>query len=206
MSAGKPFIIGLTGQTGAGKTTVSQVMLLHGFYHINCDRLTALVLKDGSESARDIGRQFPDFFMNGVFDRRKAAAALFSDSGLLARYNAAIFPHINKLISEMIGAAYAEGHGLILLDAPTLFEAGADKLCDAVISCVAPEKQRIMRIMERDNISEQAARARTAAQHDEQFFRAHSDYVIENGGAVSDAEKAAAETAELIKKRFEIKT
>ena len=175
-------IIGLTGQTGAGKTTVSGLFAEAGAFVINCDALTRNIVDEDELTDREIKRGFPDFFTEGRFDRVKAAAARFSDGELLRRYNAAIFPHITRLIDGVIREAEESGRGYIMLDAPTLFEAGMDKRCDKIISCTAPEELRIKRIMLRDGITEERARARISAQHTEDFFRSHSDFVIENGG------------------------
>ena len=194
----KPFMIGLTGQTGAGKTTAAKVMTeAYGeelLPHIDCDRATRNILTEDEEAREDIMRQFPEFFTDGAFDRRKAAALLFSDKALLARYDAAIFPHITRRINALIGEIgrkFAEsGEGMILLDAPTLFEAGIDSICDVIVSCIAPAELRMERIIARDGVTPEQAAARIASQHSDEFFRERSDYVIENMGdeqALKDA-------------------
>lgn len=186
----KPFIIGLTGQTGAGKTTAAKVMTeAYGeefLPHIDCDRATRNILNEDEEARADIQRQFPGFFTDGAFDRRKAASLLFADKELLARYDAAIFPHITRRINALIdeiGQGFAErGEGMILLDAPTLFEAGIDGICDVIVSCIAPAELRMERIIARDGVTPGQAAARIASQHDDEFFRERSDHIIENSG------------------------
>ena len=179
MSAGKPFIIGLTGQTGAGKTTAARIMTeAYGaefLRHIDCDRVTRNIVDEDAETRADILRQFPEFFTGGRFDRRKAAGLLFSDSELLERYDAAIFPHITRLISGIIDACARDfelrGDGMILLDAPTLFESGIDSMCDVIVSCIAPEPLRLERITARDGIQRRAQRAPPSSR-----FRLHGPY------------------------------
>ncbi|MFR4973495.1 MAG: dephospho-CoA kinase [Butyricicoccus pullicaecorum] len=74
----------------------------------------------------------------------------------------------------------------ILYDAPTLFQTGFDRSCDAVIGVVASRETRIQRIMQRDGLSETAAAARIDAQPDEAFYREKCDFVLENNGSLED--------------------
>ncbi len=196
------YVVGLTGQTGAGKTTVSNIFSQCGFYIINCDIIARKVTEDGSDTARELEKEFPDFFDNGCLNRRQAAKMLFSDRELLDRYNAAIFPMINRLIEQNIKAAEEKGYRFVLLDAPTLFEAGADRLCNAVVSCTADTDKRIKRITERDGLTEEEAIARIRSQHSEDFFRDHSDYLIENNKTKEELAAAAFTAAKTIKERY----
>lgn len=193
------YVAGLTGQSGAGKTTVSRAFSDCGFYVIDCDIVARRVTEAGTESARSLERQFPEFFDDGVLNRRRTAELLFSDSELLCRYNAAIFPFINDAIEREIAAAEKSGEKLILLDAPTLFEAGADRLCDTVAGITAETELRVRRITARDGISEQQARARIASQHSEEFFRERCEYIIENNGTLEETSAAAVNVALKIK-------
>lgn len=195
-------VIGLTGQSGAGKTTVSSELLLHGFYHIDCDVLTHMLLRPDTDCIKAIKAHFPQFFTDGNFDRRKAAPLLFSDKALLERYNSVIFPFITHDIKEMISYAESHGHELILLDAPTLFEAGADSLCEMIVACIADIDIRLERIMERDGIDRQAAAARFKSQHDDAFFRERADIIIENNGSYADLVKSAQDCAKEITNRI----
>lgn len=191
--------IGLTGQTGAGKTLISEEFKKCGFNIINCDILARRVLEPQTECFFKIKELFPQFFKDDTFDRKKAAELLFNDNELLKRYNAAIFPYINALIESEIERLEKNGAEFILLDAPTLFEAGADKLCDVTIAAVADENIRIERIIGRDGISEKAARDRARNQHSEEFFRAKADMVIENNREAGQALESARKAAEEIK-------
>ena len=113
--------------------------------------------------------------------------------------NDTIYPFINMLIDEKINAAPSR---LILLDAPTLFEAGADKLCSVIVSVVADFDIRLERITKRDGISAELAEKRFSSQHTMEFFKAHSDFVIENNGSVNDTFQKTCEVIETIKERY----
>jgi dephospho-CoA kinase len=193
-----PLITGLTGQSGAGKTTVSEVFKKSGFAAINCDLIARQAVTPNSECSHELAEKFPEIFDGEVLNRRRAADLLFSDREMLDRYNAVIFPHINALIKSEIGRLADNGYKYILLDAPTLFEAGADKLCDVIVSCIANESVRLKRITVRDGIDEGLAKKRFESQLSEEFFRTHSDYVIENNSDMESAENAARKIAERI--------
>ena len=77
-----------------------------------------------------------------------------------------------------------DGVPVAALDAPQLFEAGAHKACGAVISVLADRQTRLERIMRRDSITAEAAMRRILAQKSDEFFRTHSDYIIENNGNI----------------------
>lgn len=193
------YVVGLTGQSGAGKTTVAKVFADCGFYIIDCDKVARRVTEPGTESALELERKFPRFFENGILNRKLAAKLLFSDRELLDRYNSVIFPFINDTILREIDIAEKNGESIVLLDAPTLFEAGANKLCNIIVSCIADSKTRVRRIMSRDGITEQLALDRLASQHSDEFFKDNSEYIIENNKTLEDTIAAARQTAEKIK-------
>ena len=196
----KKTVVGLTGQSGAGKTTISDAFRENGFEIINCDIVAREVTKAGSECCKKLAKIFPDCFDDGfALDRRKLGEIVFSDKARLQMLNDTIYPFINKLIDEKINATESE---FVLLDAPTLFEAGADKLCSVIVSVVADFGIRLERITKRDGISAELAKKRFSSQHTMEFFKAHSDFVIENNGSVNDTFQKTCEVIETIKERY----
>lgn len=196
----KKTVVGLTGQSGAGKTTVSDAFKEKGFEIINCDIVAREVTNAGSGCCKELAKLFPSCFdENYALDRRKLGEIVFSDKNKLQMLNDTIYPFINKLINEKINAAESE---FILLDAPTLFEAGADKLCSVIVSVVADFDTRLERITKRDGISVELAKKRFSSQHTVEFFKAHSDFVIENNGSVHDTYQKTCEVIETIKERY----
>ena len=117
---------------------------------------------------------------NGALDRPKLAKIVFSDPEKLAELNRITTPYIRAASLAAIRAQSA--CPVVLYDAPTLFEAGADDFCDAVIAVLAPHDTRVSRIIERDHLPEEAARARIDAQPPDSFYRAKCGYIIENNG------------------------
>lgn len=181
-------LVGLTGQTGAGKTTVSDVFAAHGFVVINADAIAREVVQPGSACLAEIADAFGSSLLraDGSLDRAQTAKLIFSDGDAKKRYESIIFPHITRAVFQVMDAYVAEGRRHILLDAPTLFESGLHTACDYVVSVVADEKVRLQRIMQRDGITAEAAAARMASQYTEDFFRSHADAVLQNHGTVSD--------------------
>ena len=179
------YLVGMTGQTGAGKTTVSRMIEAEGIAVINADTVARRVVEKGMPCLQALHRVFGDGILlpDGQLDRRAAAALIFGDAAARARYQAIIFPYITRMIREQTEMLAAEGNRIILLDAPTLFESGIDRSCHAVISVIAPQECRLTRIMQRDSLTESEALQRMNAQHSERFFRSHSDAVIENNGS-----------------------
>lgn len=194
-------VIGLTGQSGAGKTTVSEVFRLNGFAVINCDIVARQVTEPGSECSKELAKHFPDCFDKAYkLDRQGLANEVFSDKAKLELLDGIVYPHINELIKQRI-SELSEEYQYILLDAPTLFEAGADKLCDIIVAVTADKDARLQRITERDGISKELAEKRFSSQHSEEFFEKKCGYVIRNNGSREKAEKETLEIIKLIKEK-----
>lgn len=176
--------IGLTGQTGAGKSEVGAFFAAHGFGVIDADKAARKVVEIGSPCLRAIKQVFGSSWLSkdGSLDRRTVAAAIFADPAVKAQYEAIIFPYITKEIREREEALTAQGFSKILLDAPTLFESGIAASCAQIIAVTAPENTRLARIVARDHITEAQARARMQAQRSEDFFRSHAQHIIVNQG------------------------
>ena len=177
-------VIGLTGQTGAGKTTASEALRAGGLPVIDCDLLAREVVNHSKSCLGDLVLAFGCEIIdhNGELNRRRLSGIVFNDRAKLRRLNAITFPHILRRIEEEIERYRRRGAAALVLDAPTLYEAGADKLCYAVVAVTAPEEDRLRRIIARDGLSEEEASARIRSQHDDAFFRARANFLVENTG------------------------
>lgn len=200
-------VIGLTGQTGAGKSTVSKVFVQNGFRLIDADAISRHVVARGSHCLADLQECFTDAILtpDGELDRKVMASIAFSDHRKLEMFNTIMYPYIVGEILRMIHRFSQQNHKLILLDAPTLFESRADDFCDLIISVVAKPELRMQRIMERDHISEKAAQQRMEMQLTEEFFRLHSDTVLENNSSFSELWDAAQELSAKLIRYYETK-
>lgn len=190
-------IVGLTGESGAGKTTASEIFAQHGFYVINADAAARKVTERGSECLHRIAEEFGSDVLlpDGSMDRRRVAGIVFSDKVKLHRLLEIEFPYIKALIADEIRCADSE---LILLDAPTLFDAQMENMCDKVISVIADDELRLGRITERDGISAEEAAARFSAQRSKEFFINNSDFVLDNSGTEKEFREKAETAAEML--------
>lgn len=182
----KSKIIGLTGQTGAGKTTVAETAREMSCEIINADLVAREALKKGSPCLKRLAEAFGYDIIDsdGECKRAVLAGKAFSSKENTELLNKITHPWIRKRISE-----YIEMYGddkIIILDAPQLFESGADKICDKIITVAAPENIRLQRIRARDGLSCEDALLRIRAQHDESYYTSRADFVI-NGNSDIEA-------------------
>ena len=170
------FVVGLTGPTGAGKSSVTQVAQDLGFKVIDCDRFARIAVEKGSAGLLDIVKAFGDSVINsdGTLNRKALAQAAFSTAEKTKLLNQTLLPHIVNLITNEINEPR------VLLDAPTLFESGADSLCDAIIVVLSDEKARKKRIMQRDGIDESAAELRIKAGKSDEFYIEKTNNIVYN--------------------------
>ncbi len=170
------FVIGLTGPTGAGKSSVTAVAENLGFKVINCDRFARIAVEKGSAGLTAVVDVFGEHILNsdGTLNRGALANEAFGSPQNTELLNKTLLPYIIMLIKKEIDSP------LVLLDAPTLFESGADSLCDDVIVVLSDEKTRKKRIIERDGIDEAAATLRMNAGKDDDFYIEKSNNIVYN--------------------------
>ena len=172
----KPFTIGLTGQTGAGKGYVCEYLKELGFKIIDSDLVARKVTEKGSPILDELKKAFgDDVVKDGELNRPVLADRAFSEKAQTEKLNSIMHPAI-------IEECKKQSEIPCVLDAPQLFEAKAESECYKVVCVVAPLETRLERIMKRDNISKERALLRINAQFDEQYYIDHSDYVIHNNG------------------------
>lgn len=176
-------IIGLTGQSGAGKSTVAFVFENEGFCIIDADKISKEVTSR-KEVISKLTENFDDIlFEDKTLNKRKLAKIVFSDKEELKKMNNILFPLIEKEIMLIVDNSE---NAYILLDAPQLFESGMDIQCDNVVSVVANKEKLLERIVQRDSITVDEAKKRLNSQYTREFFEKNSDFVIYNNSGVKD--------------------
>lgn len=196
-------IIGLTGQSGAGKTSVCDILKSESdIAVIDCDVIARNVAKKGSDFVKEISRIYPEAVCKDFeLDRKAVSRIVFSDKEELKRYEGIIFPYITRDIKQEIKKLENEGRSIIILDAPTLFEAGADKLCDMIISVIADKQTRLERIRKRDGLPDELILKRFSSQKSSKFFIENSDYYINNNKGSEELYKETKNIIDFIKER-----
>ena len=185
--------IGLTGPTGAGKGAVAAILQRYGFPHIDTDAVYRELLIPPSPLLDELASAFGKEVIaeDGGLNRVALAAKVFAPGreSELERLNAITHPHILGEVRRRLNA-YAkqgeieDGPLAVVVDAPQLFESGYDKECDIICSVLAPKPKRLARIMERDGITEERAKARMNAQRSDSFYRKAGYTVVNDGDLV----------------------
>ena len=171
-------IIGITGGTGCGKTTALQAIESLGGVVLDCDAIYHELLKTDPRLLESINARFPGVVENGKLQRKRLGAIVFADPQALLDLNAITHAAVKAEVERRLETAPS----LAAIDAIELFDSGLASLCDATVAITAPLEDRVKRLMARDSISEDYARARIAAQKDEAWFREHCGAVLENNG------------------------
>ena len=159
-------ILGITGGTGCGKTTLLSAI----------EEAGGLVLDSDTALLSAIEARFPGTVEDGVLQRKKLGSIVFSDEQALLDLNAITHSAVKAEVLRRL----EDRPALAAIDAIALFEGGLAQLCNVTVAVTAPTEDRVRRLMTRDGISEEYARKRIAAQHDESWFREHCSYTLEN--------------------------
>ena len=178
----RPRVIGLTGRSGAGKSTAGDCARDMGIPVVDCDKLYRQMTSAPTDCLRAIGETFgEEAVRGGTLNRPFLRERVFSDREEMEKLNRITAQYMEKELFRLLweGDAFREAT-MVLLDAPTLFESGLNVLCDRILCVTAPEEVSVERICRRDGIDETAARARLAQQYDDAFFTSHCDVVLHN--------------------------
>ena len=170
-------IIGITGGTGCGKTTLLRAVQKRGGLCIDCDEVYHRLLKEDARLLSALAQRFPAAFESGALNRKTLGDLVFADPDALAALNdithAVVCREVRRLIRETDNA-------LVAIDAIALFESGLNGLCDVTVAVTAPESLRIERLTRRDGIRREDAIKRIRAQKANEEFAAMAQYTLQN--------------------------
>lgn len=180
--------VGLTGPSGAGKGVIASLFARYGVPSIDTDAVYHDLLIPPSACLDELVGRFGGGILaaDGTLDRKALAALVFAEGNreTLGDLNAITHRHILAKTREMLATFETQGVLAVLVDAPQLFESGFDTECGFILSVLAPYEVRLARVMARDGLDEDRARARLAASHTDAFFTERSDAVIRNSGDI----------------------
>ena len=163
MNESGTMVVGLTGQSGAGKSSLSRMFAARGVEVIDADRVARDAIEQSANCLMDLVLEFstevihPDASLN----RARLAELCFGDKNKLKRLNDITFPYIIEAIVHKLENAKARRLPMVVLDAPTLFESGLNRRCDRIIAVIADRDTRIERVIARDQISREDAELHT---------------------------------------------
>lgn len=178
-------ILGITGGTGCGKTTLLQLIQQRGGLVLDCDEIYHQLLISDQALLEALHQRFPLAFSDGSFDRKKLGGIVFADAQALEDLNTITHSAIRQEVERRL----EDAPPLAAIDAIGLFESGLNRLCDLTVAVTAPEEVRVQRLMQRDGISPEYARSRIAAQPSARWFAQRCDAVLENNGTAEEFRK-----------------
>lgn len=175
-------IIGLTGKTGSGKSTVSEMLKAQGFGIVDGDVVAKQVVEKGSSLLPVLAESFGSDILNpdGSLNRKKLSEKAFATEQATDKLNKLMHPVILKEIERQVKNFFDSGVENVVVDAAALIECKYNEKCDLFVVVTAPYEVRLKRIMSRDNISEEAARLRMDAQKCDEFYFEKADIIINN--------------------------
>ncbi len=175
-------IIGITGPTGAGKTTALNALDDLGGHIVDCDAVYHELLISSEPMKEELRARYGHqvFREDGSLDRKALGAIVFSDQKALDDLNAITHKYVGLAVDERIETARQAQVPAIAIDAIALIESGLNDRCHCTVAVTAPDEARIQRIMKREGITEEYARLRVNAQKKEDWFRANCDHVLIN--------------------------
>ena len=183
-------IIGLTGQTGAGKSAVAAMLSDLGAGVVSADIAARQAVEEPDVKAA-LCAAFGDVLNpDRSLNRARVARAAFSSKKNLQRLNEITHP---RIVAIMLETASRSNRDIVIFDAPQLFEAHADIYCEKIISVLSDREKRIDRLVRRDHLRREEVELRMSAQYDEQFFISRSDSIINNNGSVEALRDRVAE-------------
>lgn len=195
------YVVGLTGPTGAGKTTVAKMFEKKGIRVIDADIISREVTDHSSRGLQALCVAFGKEILNddGSLNRKKLADIAFSCPENTRKLNDTLHPLIIMEIRRRIRDLASEGSKLAIIDAALLFESDCHYLCNDVISVIADDDTRINRIIARDNITEESAKRRMGAQKELSFYINNSNHIITNSDDIFALEQQVNNVAKVIR-------
>jgi dephospho-CoA kinase len=194
-------VLGLTGNIGAGKSTVARLLAAHGIPVIDADQLAREVVQPGQPALAEIAARFGQKVLNpdGTLDRKAMAAVVFNDPAERAALNAIVHPRIAEATASRLAELAREGQPTAVYEAALIVENGLDRGLDGLIVVTAPEDVQLARLLERDKMSEAEARARLAAQLPASVKLERATFVVENHGSLAELEAQVARLLPLLR-------
>ena len=179
-------IIGITGGSGVGKSTVSKEFEIKGFFVIDADVVAHKVMDKGSECLKEVIDFFGSEYLNSdsTLNRKKLGTLVFNNKEMLGKLNEITHKYIIKEIEFC-----AQNKENVIIDAAVLFESGLFEMCEKTVFVSCPYDIRIQRIVARDNVKSDYAKSRIDAQQKDEYYKEKCDFEIINDGENNIEEK-----------------
>jgi dephospho-CoA kinase len=174
----RPFLIGLTGSIGMGKSETAKMFARLGIPVNDSDANVHALYEPGGAAVPQIENTFPGTVRNGKVDRALLTKALAADPDGFRKLEAIVHPLVAKMQADFLARAEAGGADMVVLDIPLLFETGGHARVDAVVVVSAPSHIQRARVLERPGMTEEKLDQILARQTPDEEKRAKADYVV----------------------------
>lgn len=175
MPKGRPYVIGLTGGIGMGKSETAKLFAAEGIPVHDADAAIARLYAKGGAAAPAIAKEFPEAVKDGAVDRALLSARVVRDPAALARLERVVHPLVAKDRQDFLAHA---GAPIILFDIPLLFETGAEREMDAVVVVSSPEHVQRERVLARPGMTVEKFESLKARQLADAQKRQQAHYVV----------------------------
>ena len=173
-------VFGITGGTGAGKTTALDVLAEMNVEILDCDVIYHQLVRTSQALRAAITERFGDVFDGEGLNRQKLGNVVFQNPDALADLNDIILGYVEDEVHRRMAQAERDGRPGVAIDAIGMLESDVRHECDALVAITAPVEVRVQRIMDREGISEEYARNRINAQQPDSYYVDNCHYVLEN--------------------------
>lgn len=192
-------ILGLTGSIGMGKSTTSTMFQAEGVPVYDSDAAVHALYAEGGGAVAPVEAAFPGVVVDGAIDRAKLSAAVVGDSEALAKLEAIVHPLVGAHRIGFFDKAEREGHEIVVVDIPLLFETGGEKKVDKVVVVSAPADVQRARVLARPGMTPDKFEAILARQIPDAEKRARADFVIDTGQGLERARQQVRDLLTLLR-------
>lgn len=205
MRVNKPYVIGLTGGTGAGKTEAAKYLESLGAARFDADAASRAVTAPGGAALPAIREQFGDQVFNpdGTLDRKALGDIVFNSTPLRRALEGIIHPLVQRSLLQQMDAAAESGATIIILDVPLLYETGMDALCDETWCVYTDREVQISRVVARDGITREQAEARIDSMMPADDRIARATHAINTAQPVEKTRQALSQLYNQVKKKID---
>ena len=181
MLASKPYVVGLTGGIGCGKSEAASYLKTLGAAHVDADEISRSLTAEGGEALPEIRRVFGEAAFNedGSLDRASLGKLVFGNEPARRALEAIMHPLVQRTMLERMDAAAQEGARVVILDVPLLFETGMDALCDETWALYLDRDKQLDRVVTRDGLTREQAEARVDSQMPAEERNARATHAID---------------------------
>jgi len=197
----RPYLVGLTGSIGMGKTETAKMFARLGVPVYDADAAVHALYEPGGAAVAPIAAAFPGTVKDGRVDRTALGARVADDAAAFRELEAIVHPLVGAAQRAFLDAEAAKGTALVVLDIPLLFETGGHARVDAVVVVSAPEAVQRARVLARPGMGEEKLAAILARQTPDAEKRGQADFVIETDKGLDHAFRQVSDVVAALKVR-----